>query len=139
MFNVFGHLDWLAIALATLACSALGGAWFGALMPRQYALALGRDPAQKLQMTPLMAVGPMLCMALVSITCAVLMEALHVTTLQDALAFGAIVGIGFLVATMVNIAINPNFPRPLAYAALNAPYFLASGLVICSVIVAFRH
>jgi predicted transporter len=139
MFNVFGHLDWLAIALATLACTALGGLWFAALFPRQYALALGRDPAHKLPMTPLMAVGPMLCMGAVAVTCALLMEALHVTALGDALAFGAIVGIGFLVATMVNIAINPNFPRPLAYAALNAPYFLASGLVICSVLVAFRH
>jgi hypothetical protein len=47
-----------------------------------------------------------------------------ITSVEDALVFGAVVGIGHLVATMVTVAINPNFPRPLAYAALNAPYFL---------------
>ncbi len=43
--------------------------------------------------------------------------------------FGCVVGIGYLAATMTNVAINPNFPRPLAYAAVNGPHFALSGLI----------
>ncbi|QWS33033.1 hypothetical protein [Curtobacterium aetherium] len=40
-----------------------------------------------------------------------------------------IVSIGYLVAQTLNIAINPNFPRPLLYTLINAPYFIVCAVV----------
>ncbi len=57
MFNVLSDLNPIAIGLATLACTMLGGVWFAALVPKQYALALGRDPSVKPTMTPLSFAG----------------------------------------------------------------------------------
>jgi hypothetical protein len=39
---------------------------------------------------------------------------------------------------MTNVAINPNFPNPLAYAALNGPFFLLSSIISCTILVAMR-
>jgi hypothetical protein len=139
MLNVAANINWVALLVATAACSMLGGLWFAVLFPRQYALALGRDPGQKVPMTGLSYMGPTLGTLVVAATSALLLEALRITSVRDALVFGAIVGIGYLVPTMVIVAINPNFPRPLAYAALNAPYFFSCSLIISSVLVAFKH
>jgi Protein of unknown function (DUF1761) len=138
MFNVLGDVNWLAIVLATLACTVLGGLWFAVLFSKQYADALGRDPAQKLEMTPLSYIGPMLCSLVTVFTSAVLIQALHIETMKDGLSFGAIVGFGYLVSTMVTVAINPNFPRPLSYAAINGPFFFISSLITSVILVAMN-
>lgn len=138
MFNVLGSISWLGVILATAASFILGGIWFAALFSRQYALVLGRDPNVKTNMTPLFMFGPMICTFFNVLTSAVLLQALKIEKLSDALTFGVIVGIGYLVSTMVNVAINPNFPRPLAYAALNAPYFLISSVMTCAILFALN-
>jgi hypothetical protein len=139
MFNLVRNINWTALVVATLACTVLGGVWFAALFRKQYALALGRDPREKVPMTSLSYLGPMLSTLAVAATSAVLLEAMKITSVAEALVFGAVVGIGYLVPTMVTVAINPNFPRPLHYAALNAPYFFLCSLIISSVLAAFKH
>jgi hypothetical protein len=37
---------------------------------------------------------------------------------------------------MTNVAINPNLPRPLRYALLNAPYFLVINVIACAILAA---
>jgi Protein of unknown function (DUF1761) len=138
MFSVFGDINWLAVALATLACTVVGGVWFAALFAKQYAVSLGRDPNVKPVMTPLSYAGPLIATLVTVIASAILLQALHVQSIRDAVIFGLIVGVGYLVATMTNIAINPNFPRPLAYAAVNAPYFLLNSVIISSILVAMN-
>lgn len=136
MFNVLGDINWIAVVLAIVACTILGGVWFAGLFPKQYAASLGRDPGSKPTMTPLSYTGPMVCTLMTVLASAVLLKALNVDAMGDALIFGLIIGVGFLVATMTNVAINPNFPRPLSYAALNAPYFVLSGVLISTILVA---
>jgi hypothetical protein len=138
MFNVVTDINPIAIVAATVACTILGGVWFAALVPKQYATALGRDPDVKPVMSLLGIAGPCVCTLLTVLASAVLLQALKVDSIGDALVFGAIVGVGLLVATMTNVAINPNFPRPLNYAAVNAPYFLLSSLLISSILVTMR-
>ena len=58
-----------------------------------------------------------------------MLRALHIVSFVDALGFGLIVGLGYLVATMANTAINPNMPRPLLYSLVSGPYFLLGNLV----------
>ncbi|MBB6001570.1 hypothetical protein [Arcicella rosea] len=53
---------------------------------------------------------------------AILIEALNVQSFETALEFTLLVGIGYLVANTVNIAINPNIPRPILYGIISGAY-----------------
>ena len=73
-----------------------------------------------------------------TLTSAVLLRALHVTSIGDAIAFGLIVGVGYLAAMTVQIAINPNFPRPFFYAVLNAPFFIVTSIITALLLTLIR-
>jgi hypothetical protein len=134
MLNAFFEVNWLAIGLATVASFLLGGIWFVVLVGKLYAKALGREAGEK--PGPLYMFGPLVCNLLTTITTAVLLRAFQVTTLHQALSFGAVVGIGYFGAHTVNIAINPNFPRPFLYGLINVPYFLLVLLMSCAILTA---
>jgi hypothetical protein len=60
-------------------------------------------------------VGPLVCGTVSTIATAILLRSLKIESLGDGLAFGTLVGFGYLAATTVNTGINPNIPRPLLY------------------------
>ncbi len=132
MFDL-ADIDWIAVLLATLAIAVLGGVYFGAVVPKPYAVALGRE-GQPPASGPLTYAGPIVCSAVMAATTALLMASLDIDTTGDALVFGAIVGIGYLTPMTFTIAINPNFPRPLLYGLINALYFVVSGLVAAAIV-----
>ena len=138
MFNVFGDINYLAVVLATVVVAVFAGVYFAVLVPRYYAVALGRQDAPAPAQSLLTNLGPVVCILLTTVASAVLLRALHVTTAADALAFGLVVGIGYLTAMTFQIAINPNFPRPLYYGAVNAPFFVVSSLVTSLILVGLR-
>jgi hypothetical protein len=129
MLEAFTRINWIAVVIAVVVSAALGGVYFGALAGKAYLRVLGRDGGEAPQTRTVDAVGPLVCIAAVVLTSAVLVAALQLTTAADAVVFGLVVGVGYLVAMTVQIAINPNFPHPLRYGALNAPYFLTTSLV----------
>ncbi len=135
MFDVLGDLNYLAVGAAVLAAIVLAGLYFAVLVPRYYAVALGRQDAPPAAHTLLSNAGPPVCILVTTFTSAVLLRALHVTGLKDAVVFGLIVGVGYLTAMTYQIAINPNFPRPLYYGALNAPYFIGSSALTSVILV----
>lgn len=106
------------------------------LFRKQYRIALGRTDLGDQKPSPLFIAGPFVCGAIVVLTDAILIRALGIGTCEDALMFGAITGIGYLTAQTVNIAINPNFPRPFFYSLINGPYFLFGNLIVCAILVA---
>ncbi|WP_370189793.1 DUF1761 family protein [Aeromicrobium sp.] len=128
MIDAFSDLDWIAIALAIVVSAALGGVYFGVVIAKPYLRALGRGAADTPAPTVMAAVGPVVCIAATVLTSAVLVAALDLRGVADALEFGLVVGVGYLVAMTFQIAINPNFPHPLRYGMLNAPYFLLSSV-----------
>lgn len=128
MTVALSDLPWIAIALAIVASAALGGLYFGVVVARPYLRALGRGAADAPAPTVIAAVGPVVCIAATVLTSAVLVTALDLRGAAEALAFGLVVGVGYLVAMTFQIAINPNFPHPLRYGMLNAPYFLLSSV-----------
>ena len=136
MTNALSHLNWLAILAACAAHFVLGGVWFAALFGKPYAAALGiaDRPAQK--PGPLLIVGPFLCSAVTITTTAFLLRALGIQTYGPALGLGAVVGIGYLAAMTMTIAINPLFPRPFAYTLVNAPFFVIGSLMSCLILTA---
>ena len=96
MLEAFSQINWLAVLAATAAHFILGGVWFAALFGKQYAQALGIADRPPQKPAPIFFVGPLVCSAVTIATTAFLLKALGVTNYGDALALGAIVGLGFL-------------------------------------------
>ena len=136
MFNVLSEINWLAVLAATAATFMLGGAWYMGLFKKQYAASLGRTDISDQKPSPIFIVGPLVCGAVVNLTNAILLRALNVTSYSDALIFAVITGVGYLVAQTVNIAINPNFPRPFYYSAISGSNFLLGNLIACAILIA---
>jgi hypothetical protein len=136
MFDVLSKVNWIAVLLASVALSGLGALWFMTLFNKSYAIALGRKDLNDHKPSPLYIVGPFLCGAVITITNAVLMRALNVTSYEHALRFGALVGLGYLASTTVNVAINPNIPKPLLYGLVSGGYFLVGSLLNSVILVA---
>ena len=124
MFSVLSEINWLAVIASTVVFAVLGGLYFSAIVARPYRVALGNEAAQLPKPGPLFILGPLVSSLAVVVTSAILLRALSVESVGDGVVFGLLVGIGYLVAQTLNIAINPNFPRPLLYTLINAPYFI---------------
>ncbi len=136
MIETFTHLNWVAVLVASIAHFLLGGIWFGALFARPYAHALGIADRPPQRPGPIFLIGPFICSAITIATTGVLLRAFAITSYDEALEFGALVGIGYLGAMTLNIAINPLFPRPLYYALINAPMFVIGSMMSCVILVA---
>lgn len=136
MMQAISSLNWFGVLLAYVPYFLLGALWFTVLFKKQYAISLGRENEQQQNLAPIFIVGPALCMLVITLTSALLLNALAINSYQDALLFGLIVGVGYLVANTVNIAINPNIPRPLLYGAISGAYHLV-GIVIVSLMLVF--
>ena len=138
MFDVLGDINWLGFALAAIVSIGLAGLWFAVVIAKPYLVALGREDAPAPQNDLVANLGPVVCTLLVTLTTAVLVEALGLAAVSDAITFGLIVGIGYLGAMTFQIALNPNFPRPLYYGLLNAPYFVLSAVLSSVILVGLR-
>ena len=136
MIQAILSLNWFGVLLAYVPYFLLGALWFTVLFKKQYAISLGRENEQQQNLAPIFIVGPALCMLVITLTSALLLNALAINSYQGALLFALLVGIGYLVANTVNIAINPNIPRPLLYGAISGAYHLV-GIVIVSLMLVF--
>lgn len=132
MLDALGNLNWLAVLFAVIAAFVLGGVWFPLVVKRAYAVALGHE----MKSGVLSLVVPLACTTVTTITSAVLIRLLAVSTYSGALVFGLLIGIGYLTPMVVNIAINPLFPRPFLYSLINAPYFIAGSVLVSLILVA---
>jgi len=128
VFSAFAQIGLWGVLAASAFGFVFGGVYFGALVPRHYAIALGREalPAARLDMLTIL--GPFLCNIVMIVTTAAIMRMIGIASLTDALSLGLVIGVGYLLAMCMTIAINPNFPRPFYYTLVNAPYFLVSML-----------
>ncbi|ATB38557.1 hypothetical protein CYFUS_003992 [Cystobacter fuscus] len=136
MLDSMTRINWLAVLAATFAATMLGGVWFTVLFGKAYASILGRAHDPKAKPAPLFILGPLVCSLLTIITSALLMKALDLSSVGDAMAFGGVIGLGYLVATMANTAINPNMPRPLMYSLVSGPYFFLMSIISSLILVA---
>lgn len=138
MISTLSQINFLAVIVAVVASFILGGLWFGVVVAKLYAVALGREslPAQK--PTLLAILGPAFCNFIMIVTSAILLRLINVETWEGALSFGALVGFGYILSTCMTIAINPNFPRPFLYTFINAPYFIISHLMTSIILFLMR-
>lgn len=138
MFAVVQDMNWVAIVLATLSLSLLGGVWFTVFFGKAYAFALGKEGSPKEKPAPIFIVGPLVCGLVTTVAMAILIYAFDIESIVDAMIFGGIVGLGLLAATTVNTGINPNIPRPLVYGLISGSYFFFSGLIVSVIVVAMK-
>ena len=140
MFNVLTTINWLSVLAAFVAYFLLGAVWYLLLFPKAYRASLGKEnePATGQNQEPLYMVGPAVCSLLVTSTCAVLLYALHIDTYGNALRFALLVGMGYLFTNTVNIAINPNMPRPLFYGLITGSFHLVGMVLVNVILVAMK-
>lgn len=128
IFSAFSQISLWGVAAAAAFGFVFGGVYFGALVRKPYAAALGRGGMPEAKLGPLTILGPFLCNLVMIVTTAAVMRMIGVASLGDALALGLVIGVGYLLAMCMTIAINPNFPKPFAYTLVNGPYFITSSL-----------
>jgi hypothetical protein len=137
MIGQLANLNWISVSLAFVAYFLLGALWFTLLFSKPYKISLGREN-ETLENKPIFIIGPAFCTLVITITSAILIYALGIQSLGGALEFSALVGIGYLVANTVNIAINPNIPRPILYGIISGSYHLVGILIVSMIVVSMK-
>ncbi|SHM14229.1 DUF1761 domain-containing protein [Chitinophaga sp. CF418] len=137
MISQLANLNWISVLVAFVGYFLLGALWFTLFFSKQYRISLGREN-ETLQNKPIFIVGPALCSLVITVASAVLIYALHIDSLGDALKFSLLVGIGYLFANTVNIAINPNIPRPILYGIISGTYHLVGILFVSIILVTMK-
>lgn len=135
MLYTISEINWLAVAAATIASFILGGVWFTILFGHAYSTALGRGHDPNAKPAPILIIGPAVWSLVTAIVTAMLMLALGIDTMGQAIGFGLFIGFGYLAATTINTGINPNIPNPLLYGMVSGSYHLVAGIVIAVILV----
>jgi hypothetical protein len=138
MFNVLAGFSWLSILTAFVPYFLLGALWFTLLFPKSYRISLGRENDTPQEPAPIFIIGPALCCLVITVASAVLMSAFKIDSYGNALIFAVIVGLGYLVANTVNIAINPNIPRPLLYGLISGAYHFVGIVMVCMILATMK-
>lgn len=137
MLSQLANLNWISVLVAFVVYFLLGALWFTLFFSKPYKISLGREN-ETLQNKPIFIVGPALCSLVITLASAVLIYALNISSFGDALKFSLLVGIGYLFANTVNIAINPNIPRPILYGIISGAYHLVGITIVSIVLVAMK-
>lgn len=136
MLTLLPKLNFFAVFAAFFLYSMLGALWFVVLFKKKYMESLGWDSNKKLPQSPIFFIGPAVCTFIVTLSSAILIKAIPVETFSELLEFTVLAGLGYLVANTVNIAINPNMPRPIYYAFITGCYHLVGFFIASAVLYA---
>jgi Protein of unknown function (DUF1761) len=138
MISQLSNLNWMSVLLAFVAYFFLGAMWFTVFFKKIYAVSLGKEHDLPAKPAAIFIIGPAICSLVITITSAILIYALGISTVNGVLEFAAVVGIGYLVANTVNIAINPNIPRPILYGMISGTYHLAGIIIVSCILVLMK-
>lgn len=138
MISQLSNLNWISVLIAFVAYFILGALWFTLLFKKQYAISLGKENDLPQKPAPIFIIGPAICSLVITIASALLIYALNLSSISSAIEFALVVGLGFLVANTINIAINPNMPRPMHYGIISGAYHLTGILIVSIILVAMK-
>lgn len=136
MINLVSAVNWVSVLIAFITYFFLGALWFTLLFKKQYANSLGKENDTLQTSSPIFFIGPAICSLIITITSAILMYALGIDSYGKAIEFAFIIGVGYLFANTVNIAINPNIPKPILYGIISGTFHLVGILIVSIIIVA---
>ncbi len=138
MISQLSNLNWVGVLIAFIAYFMLGALWFTLFFKKQYAISLGKENSMPAKPAPIFIIGPALCSLVITIANAILFYALKISSYGSALEFSFVVGIGYLVANTINIAINPNIPNPIQYGIICGSYHLTGITIVNTILTAMR-
>jgi hypothetical protein len=140
-FDVLSQLNWLAVIVAALAYFAIGAVWyappaFGKVWSAAGGMAIleaGTRPSPAIYLTPL--VGSVLS----AVALGMLAKATDTDTLQEGIALGLVVAIGFAVAiSFVTAQFESEKPKPMVWGAVNAGYHVVGNLVAAIIVASWQ-
>jgi hypothetical protein len=134
IISLLTSINWISVLLAFAAYFFLGALWYLLLFPKPYRLSLGRDPEEKTSEAPVFIIGPAVCALIITISSAILLYGLKISSIAELAQYILVVGVGFLVSNTVNIAINPNIPRPFFYGFITGMYHLTGMVIVNSIL-----
>jgi hypothetical protein len=136
MINFISAINWVSVLVAFFCYFILGAVWFTVFFKKQYAISLGKENAPQQKPALIFIIGPAVCSLVITLTSAILMQALGINNIGSAIEFALLTGIGYLFANTVNIAINPNIPKPILYGMISGFFHLVGMLMVCIIIAA---
>ena len=137
MISQLANLNWISVLCAYVVYFILGALWFTVFFSKQYKVSLGRK-GEMLPNNLIFIIGPAICCLVITVASALLIYALNVSSISQAVEFSLLVGFGFLIANTVNIAINPNIPRPILYGIISGSYHFVGIVMVSGILVAMK-
>lgn len=138
MTELLTSINWLGVLSAFIPYFMLGALWFTLFFKKQYAISLGKENSMPEKPAPIFIIGPAICSLIITITTAILIYAININSYQSAIEFAFVIGLGYLVANTMNIAINPNIPKPIMYGIISGAYHLVGIIIVCIIIFAMK-
>jgi len=137
MISQLPNLNWISILLAFVAYFLVGALWFTLFFSKSYKRSLGREN-EILENKPIFIIGPAVCTLVITLASAILIYNLNIISLKEGFQFSLLTGVGYLVANTVNIAINPNIPKPILYGIISGSYHLTGILISTTIMIAMK-
>jgi hypothetical protein len=140
-FDVLSDLNWLAILVAALAYFAIGAVWYAPpLFGKAWAAAGGMEiPEARTRPSPAIYLTPLVGSVLSAIALGMLAKSTGTDTLQQGIALGLVVAIGFAVAiSLVTAQFESQKPKPMVWGAINGGYHVVGNLVAAIIVATWR-
>lgn len=134
MIDALTDVDWLAVALATLAYYLLGAVWFTPLFGKAWDRSIGYERQRGHRFGVSYYIVPLVSASAVAVAVAILLTAVDPENLAEAAVAGGVIGLGVAAAVSVNNGLTPHTPHPFLFGAVTGGYHV-SGIVIVSVII----
>jgi uncharacterized membrane protein len=137
-FDALSDLNWLAVLVAALAYFAIGALWYAPPVFGKMWMAAGgmAMPEAGTRPSPAIYLTPLAGSVLSAIALGMLAKATGTETLQQGIALGLVVAIGFAVSiTFVTAQFESEKQKPMVWAAVTAGYH-AVGILVAAIIVA---
>jgi hypothetical protein len=129
------NINWLAIALGTIAYSAFSGIWhkqfaFG----KKWEDAMGFSRPENWKETPIYYFVPSISCFTTTLVISFLSSSLNISSLAEALKLGLITGVGFATAVTFTNAVIPTMKKPIIFGAITGSAH-AIGITLVTIII----
>jgi uncharacterized membrane protein len=140
-FDALSDLNWLAVIVAALAYFAIGAVWYAPpVFGRAWMAAGGMSmPEAGTRPSPAIYLTPLVGSVLSAIALGMLAKATGTDMLEEGIALGLVVAIGFAVAiSFVTAQFESEKPKPMVWGAVNAGYHVVGNLVAAIIVASWQ-
>lgn len=117
--NILSELNWLAVAVGTVAYCAFCGIWHRQFVfGKKWEEAMGFKRPENWKETNIYYIAPLIACFVTTVALAILMKLTNATSFNDALTVGLLTGFGIAMAIVFTTAIIPTMKKPLLFGAI---------------------